>query len=95
MQFEQFRHEVLAWQRVTFPNSTAATVLSHLKEEAEELGDTPGAEEAADVLMLLIALADKMGFDLLAAAQDKLEINKHREWTTTAAEGHTKHTAVL
>ena len=34
------------------------------------------AQEAADVLLYLIQLADKLGIDLISAAERKLEINR-------------------
>lgn len=94
---DTFIQDVIAWQHETFPHSTAATVTSHLIEELHEIealyhaGLEPDPIEAADVLMLLIAFADKAGFDLIQVARDKLEINKRRKWTVTAAGGHTKH----
>ena len=36
------------------------------------------AQEAADVLLYLIQLTDKLGIDLMAAAQRKLEINRQK-----------------
>ena len=36
------------------------------------------AQEAADVLLYLIQLADKLGIDLVAAAERKLEINRQK-----------------
>lgn len=91
--FEQFVNEVVTWQRETFPQSTTESVLSHLREEIQELQDDRSSEEAADVLLLLLAFADKEGFDLLEAAQQKMTINKQRQWTVTAQGGHTKHQA--
>ena len=34
--------------------------------------------ELADIQIYLIRIAERLGVDLLAAAQEKLEINKHR-----------------
>lgn len=89
--FEQFVNEVVTWQRETFPQSTTESVLSHLREEIQELQDDRSPEEAADVLLLLLAFADKEGFDLLEAARRKMIINHVRQWTVTAQGGHTKH----
>lgn len=89
--FHAFANDVMSWQRETFPQSTTGSVLSHLLEETAELYRDRTPEEAADVLLLLIAFADKEGFDLLAAAAAKLAINKERVWTVKAQGGHTKH----
>lgn len=91
--FDVFQFEVGEWQAVTFPHSTVGTVLAHLKEEVGELCDDPGPEEAADVLMLLMAVATKLDFSLIEAVREKFEINKQRRWEITTAEGYTKHGA--
>lgn len=44
------------------------------------------AQEAADVLLYLIQLADKLGIDLVAAAERKLEINRQK-YPVDAARG--------
>ena len=44
------------------------------------------AQEAADVLLYLIQLADKLGIDLVAAAERKLEINRQK-YPVNAARG--------
>lgn len=79
--FEELRYEATRWQRRTFPNESIGSILAHLREELKELEDAPGdAHEQADVLLLLIALADRTGVDLVEAAKDKLEICKRRKW---------------
>lgn len=88
---DTFQIEVGKWQAQTFPDSTINTVLAHLAEEVDELRRDPNPEEAADVLMLLLAVATKLDFSLMDAAREKFEINKGRRWGVTTAEGYTKH----
>jgi NTP pyrophosphatase (non-canonical NTP hydrolase) len=90
-EYGDFVERVRIWQHATFPDSTAQSVLSHLAEEADELQADQTPEEAADVLLLLLAFADKCGFDLLEVAQAKMAVNEQREWTIKAQGGHTKH----
>lgn len=60
----------------------AAELLEHFQWVTEEQSRTLGeekknviAEEVADVFLYLLQLSDKLGIDVLAAAQRKLEIN--------------------
>ncbi|MGE5522911.1 MAG: nucleotide pyrophosphohydrolase [Rhodospirillaceae bacterium] len=48
----------------------AAAPPSHIRDEM--------ALEAADVLLYLIRLCDKLGIDLAAAADNKLALNEHK-----------------
>lgn len=49
-------------------------------------------KEAADCLLLLIAVAGLEGFDLLEAAREKMKINRARTWETSSGEkGYRKH----
>ncbi|HUV50582.1 MAG TPA: nucleotide pyrophosphohydrolase [Anaerolineae bacterium] len=45
--------------------------------------------ELADILIYLIRLADKLGIDLLAAAQSKIEVNE-RKYPVGKAKGNAK-----
>lgn len=60
----------------------AAELLEHFQWMTEEQSRTLGeekkndvAEEVADVFLYLLQLSDKLGIDLFATAQRKLEIN--------------------
>ena len=66
-------------------NVEAAELLEHFQwtSEAESTGLDPEQqakvrEEAADVLLYLIRLADKLGIDLLAAASEKIALNANK-----------------
>ena len=91
MNLDEFQRDVVAWQQRTFPNATVGTIISHLQEEIAELAELPSGEEAADVFMLLLALAGWMDFKLSDAAEAKFAVNQERRWTVTAPGGHTKH----
>ena len=72
-------------------------VLTHLKEEVQELIEQPtDLMEWADCLLLLTDAADRAGLsieDLIDAATLKLEINKKRTWEK-GADGVFRHTNV-
>ena len=94
---------VAAWRRVTFGDKQdPATVAARLLGEAAELaslfslGPDESAEatlldqvrhECADVLVFLWGLADVMGFDLQAAANEKMAVNRKRQWRTDGKGG--------
>jgi NTP pyrophosphatase (non-canonical NTP hydrolase) len=104
--FSTFAVDVQQWQRETFPGGSALGAANHLLEEALELvadleryGETgdenalgQAGEEAADVLLLLIAVAGLVGFDLMDEAHRKMEKNRARTWETVPNErGYRKH----
>jgi len=66
-----------------------------MAKEMQELFEakTPAAieEECADLLILLMGRAHRAGFDLLEAAERKLEINKTRVWGKPDAQGVIEH----
>lgn len=93
---------ITEWGDATFPKSNRHTVLSHLREEiaeflavAEQIPDRPQydeAEECADVVILMIHFAHKVGFDLFGAVSRKMEFNRMRIWKTEPEPGgHWKH----
>jgi len=66
-------------------NVEAAELLEHFQWLADELSTkfppekiAKVREEMADVLLYLVRLADKLDVDLLAAAEDKIELNAKR-----------------
>ena len=63
----------------------AAELVEHFQWLTEEQSKNPGPEkhgeialELADILIFLVRIADKLGIDLLAAAEQKIEINEQR-----------------
>ena len=94
------------WGEATFPDSTPATIMMHLREEVDELAraialDNPSytsrdanvqavAEEAADVYLILLHIAHRIGFDLEQSAQAKHVVNLGRQWHDDGR-GYAKH----
>jgi len=82
------------WNVSTFPDSTLSGHMAHLELEINELSEAVTAYcnnssddnkksvqmEAADILIMLLSLSHKIGFDLLTAASDKHRILKNRTW---------------
>jgi NTP pyrophosphatase (non-canonical NTP hydrolase) len=74
----------------------AAELLEHFQWLTEEQSGQLAADkreavahEAGDVLLYLIQLADKLGIDLIAAAQRKLEINRQK-YPVDASRGNSR-----
>jgi NTP pyrophosphatase (non-canonical NTP hydrolase) len=88
-----FQERYLAWARATFPTGTAESASRHLVREAGELAESLSPDEAADCLMLLLFIADKMGWDLTEEAERKLLVNQSRQWEPPNAEGWQHHSA--
>jgi NTP pyrophosphatase (non-canonical NTP hydrolase) len=64
-QLSDLQDRINAWCAEQFPEQTPLTILSHLEEETQELGDRHTAEEAADCLILLLVYAAHTGQPLL------------------------------
>lgn len=69
----------------------AAELLEHFQwlteAQSRTLADDPKravAAEAADVFLYLLQLCDQLGIDLLAAARDKVEVNRKKYPVATA-----------
>lgn len=84
--------EITEWQRKTFPYATPQSAAAHLKREAAELFQDPyDGSEMADIFFLLIAVAHTAEIDLIAEVEEKLRINKNRQWGKPDAEGVVEH----
>ncbi|MCB9245952.1 MAG: DUF550 domain-containing protein [Flavobacteriales bacterium] len=99
---EKLFNEVIAWQKATFPGSTALSKLSHLREELDELeadlkSDSPARWlEFADCFLLLFgcAAADGMSYnDIQEIIEKKLLINRSRKWGSPDEHGVVRHTS--
>jgi NTP pyrophosphatase (non-canonical NTP hydrolase) len=97
--FAETQHTIAEWADQTFgPSASNARVAARANEEMAELlraltisDDNPHAvEEAADVVIVLYRLADRMGQDLHQAIDRKMQINRAREWAVDGS-GHGRH----
>jgi dCTP diphosphatase len=91
LRLQQFAAE-RDWEQFHTPKNLATALVAEAGELAAEFqwltaaqSSAPTAEqleriraESADVLIYLVRLADKLGFDLLAAAAAKMDANEHR-----------------
>ena len=87
------------WTNETFgPASSNARVAARANEEMAELlraltaddRHPKAVEEAADVVIILYRLAERMGADLMAEIDRKMAINRARQWNVTT-DGHGYH----
>jgi len=69
--------------------------MGHFREEVKEFDeaiDTPEeANEAADIVILLLAQAHRQGYDLLRAVDLKMSINVRRAWLPPDKQGIVRH----
>ena len=55
---------VTTWQRRTFPDQTAASILAHMRKELAEIEEAPDdIEERADMAILAMGVFDRKGAD--------------------------------
>lgn len=92
----QIQKEIDKWVQEVNPKASSFTIFQHMTEELSELdaaihgaGNIP--EEAADVALLLLNLAEKNGFDLMQEVEKKFEICKKRDWKKPNVKGVVKH----
>lgn len=85
-----FREEALEFAGGDIPLSST----NYIKEPyLESVPPSHDPEEAADCLLLLLHHAHKAGYDLMAEAMRKAQINVERDWDTEdeGGHGHFKH----
>lgn len=87
------------WAEETFgPSGTNARVAARANEEMSELlrvltsddNDPKAAEEAADVVIVLYRLANRMGVNLNVEIDKKMAVNRARKWNRDNT-GHGYH----
>lgn len=85
------QQSITAWADETFGHCTVSRAIERAIEEMDELkaldkqwtSATYAADlqkECADVVITLYRVASCMGFDLHAAIDAKMEVNRHRRW---------------
>lgn len=78
--------EINEWQRDTFGEPTPEAAYDRFDEELREFDelsiDEDDAEEAADVVITLVAYLASKGKDLATEIEKKMAINRKRKWKT-------------
>ena len=79
---EKLQSEIFNWANDTFPSRTAwdATCKLVLEEIPEWLRDQNNAGEFADLVILIFDIASLKGIDIRKAVEDKMRINRSRDW---------------
>src|SRR5699024_1489712 len=95
-QIQRLQDEQGRWSDATFgANHGPHGCIAHLAKEVREVAAEPYSRmEYADCLMLLLDAYRRAGGsadDLVAAAFEKLEINKRREWGEPDENGVVEH----
>jgi hypothetical protein len=92
---QQLQDEAVAFAAERFPGQSTEGVICHLCREVRELQADPADHmEMADILLLLLQVADRGRVSaqaLIENAFTKLEINRRRTWGTPDAEGVVQH----
>lgn len=96
---QETQKTICDWAEETFgPAPSLARIAARANEEMAELlrHATSGqageklVEEAADVVIILYRIAENCGLDLLAAVDEKMVVNRAREWRLDKT-GHGYH----
>lgn len=86
------QNKVTAWLVDVFPDRTQAGTFVKFFSEIGEMTNSPkDAHEYADVLILLVDLAEQNGVDLESAFEEKMLINMGREWKHNTELGIMSH----
>ena len=88
---KNFQDEVGEWGDIVFTKSTPHNIVTHLRREVNELSESHSPEEGADCFLLLLHHAHECGYDLMAEAIKKFQINKGRKWGEPDSEGVVEH----
>jgi NTP pyrophosphatase (non-canonical NTP hydrolase) len=87
------------WARQTFPNQTDERIMKHIEEEVEELrfaalepiDEAEIVDNIADVVLLLMTMAERHRIDTFGAVADKHAINTQREFAFDPEAGYDRH----
>lgn len=74
-----FQAQIGKWHRATFGENVSRALYQKAQEELAEFLANPSEEEAADVFIVLLAMADRQGWDLMLAVADKFQIVTRRD----------------
>lgn len=93
------QESITAWADETFgPSTSNMRIATRANEEMAELlralsvddASPDAAVEIADVVIILNRLATKLGVDIAAEVDRKMEINRQRQWQLDGS-GHGRH----
>lgn len=80
-EIRQLTDEIVQWADSVFPSRTPQSALLKLFEEIGELVKDPAdGGEYADIVIMMLDLADMHHIDLAAEVRAKIEINRNRNW---------------
>ena len=97
-ELSDWQDEIGTWGDAVFPHGTPLSFAEHLLEEAEELrnairdGDSFGAHELADVVILAMQVAHRAKLDLATCIWAKMAVNRQRKWGEPDERGVVYHT---
>jgi NTP pyrophosphatase (non-canonical NTP hydrolase) len=78
----EWQERIRQWSEEKLPGLEAQAVMLKTFEELSEVVRDPTDElEHADLLILVLDLANKCGIDIESALERKMLINQQREWT--------------
>lgn len=94
-----FQEQVNEWGNKIFPRATLRSIYKHLEEEVlDELQEAIAMNDAdeimaelADIQILSLQIAGKLGRNLVDAVVDKFENNKYRQWGEPDENGVVRH----
>ena len=83
-EIKSLTYEVVSWANETIPERTVSSALIKMFEEIGELTkDLRSPGEYADVMIMLLDLANMHDVDIAQAVWDKMAVNRSRKWTVT------------
>jgi hypothetical protein len=91
---DSLQKEIRAWADSVFPNRTAQHALNKLvMDEIPEFlhGGLGDPLEYADLVILILDIADRKGIDVAKAVHDKMAINRKRVWKVDEETGRAQH----
>ena len=80
MTWEELIKDMNHWLDTAIPHTAQSDVFKFQEESLEFIAE-PSAEEAADIIMVLMHYCHLEGHDLKKSMIDKLEKNKKRSWS--------------
>lgn len=84
--------DITEWASANFPMRTPQGTFVKLLEEIAETAAAPGSpSEYADLIILIFDLASMYRVDIPKALEDKMKINKKRDWVFNTTTGLAHH----